>query len=982
MARALIFSFLLILPLALQGGTYFDPTFQKQANVADDSLFSFAHRDRVGFWEAEARHLDWFSEWDQALEWDRPYAKWFVNGKLNACYNCVDRHVLQGNGEKVAFYWEGEEGQRRVYTYRELLDEVCRFANVLKASGVGKGDRVAIYMPMVPEAVVAILGSARIGAVHTVIFGGIGAPSVREKIVDSEAKLLVTADGGYRRGGVIEYKRTVDTIIEECPSVERVIIVQRTGHQIPFQEERDCWYHQEVPHASTTCPAEAMDAEDLLFILYTSGTTGKAKGIIHTTGGYMVGVHSTFRWVFDHKPTDVYWSTADIGWITGHSYVVYGPMSDGATQVIYEGAPDYPHQGRLWEIAERYGVTIFYTAPTAIRCFMKWGDQWPSRHDLSSLRLLGSIGEPLNPAAWHWYYDHIGGQRCPIVDTWFQTETGAFVLSPLPGLTPLKPGSVTHPLPGFEAAVLDDEGNPAHEGHVAILSPYPSMLRGVFGDPDRYQSTYWSRWGGEYYFAGDKALCDEDGYIWVGGRADEVLKVAGHRIGTAEVENALVQHPKIAESAVVGIDDPLTGQAIVAFVVLREGHHFDTDLERALQEQVATYLGAYVRVREVIGVQELPKTRSGKILRRLLRNLLEDRPLGDTTSLENLALLQRLRAEVARSKLRLERLAALFQQVVEEPRFGPALLPVLRGGDEVAALVRPTLQQRIAATNYDRLGFANQFLTHYLTERDSNPTLSPIDALSTFLVDPGVERHRGSHCIGLTQDILDRLPSGIKGYFVAAQLPAPFQQPYAPYYCHGGGLIPFKSPHNPRDQGFVLLDPSFDIAEPLVLRPGVPVEVDMREKGTWIFRLEGNEIVCRAGPHPNGALWDAARYGGSEMRYRTDRYLNPVSSCILPLMLVDRRLSLLSRRADGSHLAHINMGLDWKQITWSIDEVRGDPIPFSAFSEEGFRFSPSFAELLFLSDEELNSRVYQVIAHGEVLDILYEAYIASLGRSR
>ncbi|MDQ3756556.1 MAG: acetate--CoA ligase [Actinomycetota bacterium] len=612
------------------------PDFAAQALLTDHSLYDEADRDNEAFWARQARELiDWYDDFDTVLEWGLPFARWFVGGTLNVSYNCLDRHVAAGRGDRVAYYWEGEPGDTRTITYAELLDEVQRFANVLKGLGVARGDRVNIYMPMIPEAVVAMLACTRIGAPHSVVFGGFSAEALRDRINDAEAKVLVTADGGYRRGAPSLLKPNADAAVAKAPSIEHVVVVRRTGTDVPMAEARDHWYHDLMATAEATCEPERMDSEDLLYLLYTSGTTGKPKGIMHSTGGYLLQTAFTHRYVFDlHPEEDVYWCTADIGWVTGHSYIVYGPLANGATSVIYEGTPDTPGRDRFWDIVERYRVTKFYTAPTAIRTFMKWGTQEPAKHDLSSLKLLGSVGEPINPEAWMWYQEHIGGGRCPIVDTWWQTETGAILISPLPGLTTTKPGSATFPLPGIGAEVVDDEGKPVPTGggYLTLTRPWPSMLRGIYGDPERYRQTYWSRYEGRY-FAGDGAKTDDDGYLWLLGRVDDVMNVSGHRVSTTEVESALVDHPTVAEAAVVGANDETTGQAIIAYVTLKGGNEPSEEHGQALRAHVATKIGAIARPKTIVFTDDLPKTRSGKIMRRLLRDVAEGRKLGDTTTL-------------------------------------------------------------------------------------------------------------------------------------------------------------------------------------------------------------------------------------------------------------------------------------------------------------------------------------------------------------
>ena len=626
--------------------------FAAAAMVSSAALHREAEADRLAFWARQATELvQWSRPWDTVLEWDLPYARWFVGGQLNVSENCLDRHVAAGLGDRVAYHWEGEPGDTRSITYADLLAEVERFANVLKGLGVAKGDRVAIYLPMIPELPVAVLACARLGAPHSVVFGGFSADSLADRINDAECKVLVTADGGWRRGQPGLLKPTVDVALAATPSIEHVVVVDRIassggGVATAMTEGRDHWYHDLMASAEPHCPPEPMDSEDLLYLLYTSGTTGKPKGIMHTTGGYLVQAAFTHRYVFDlHPETDVFWCTADVGWVTGHTYVVYGPLANAATSVLYEGTPDTPGKDRFWDLVERYGVTTLYTAPTAIRTFMKWGTQEPGKHDLSSLRLLGSVGEPINPEAWVWYHEHIGGGRCPIVDTWWQTETGAIMISPLPGLTTTKPGSATFPLPGISAELVDDQGAPLARGcgYLTLTEPWPSMLRGIWGDPDRYRDAYWGRYPGRY-FAGDGAKLDDDGYLWVLGRVDDVMNISGHRISTAEVESALVDNPKVAEAAVVGAKDDTTGQAIVAFVTLKGGVEPSDAVGQELRGHVATKIGAISRPKLIIFTDDLPKTRSGKIMRRLLRDVAEGRELGDTTTLADPGVVDEIRS--------------------------------------------------------------------------------------------------------------------------------------------------------------------------------------------------------------------------------------------------------------------------------------------------------------------------------------------------
>jgi acetyl-CoA synthetase len=624
--------------------------FRKHAHIRSEAEYRRLYRESIRyparFWARVAGELHWFKKWTKVLD-DRkaPFYRWFVGGKTNISYNCLDRHLDSATRHKAAIVWEGEPGDRRVLTYGDLSREVNMFANAMKSLGIKKGDRVAIYLPMTPELVVSVLACARIGAVHSVIFAGFSAESIRDRVLDCEAKMVITGDGGWRRGKVLPLKDTVDEAVAQCMCVEHVVVVKRgSGEPFPcrMKEGRDHWYHRLMQDVSADCPPAKMDSEDMLFLLYTSGTTGKPKGIVHTTGGYMVYTYLTSKYVFDLKPEDMFWCTADIGWVTGHSYIVYGPLQNGATCLLYEGAPDWPNRSRFWEMVERYRVTIFYTAPTAIRAFMKWGDEWPGKHDLSSLRLLGTVGEPINPEAWMWYHKNIGRKQCPIVDTWWQTETGGIMITPLPGVTATKPGSATLPFFGVDPAILTDDGREVDAGYLAIRKPWPGMLRGVYGDPERFKDTYWSKWDGTY-FPGDGARRDKDGYYWIVGRVDDVVNVAGHRIGTAELESIFVEHAGVAESAVIGVPHELKGQGLVACVSLKDGVKGTEQLERQLRDWVAKKIGKFAIPERIVFAADLPKTRSGKIMRRLLRDVAEGRALGNVTTLADASVVQMLK---------------------------------------------------------------------------------------------------------------------------------------------------------------------------------------------------------------------------------------------------------------------------------------------------------------------------------------------------
>ncbi|MCW4031866.1 MAG: acetate--CoA ligase [Candidatus Bathyarchaeota archaeon] len=620
-------------------------SFKSSAHIKSEKIYEEAEKDFEGFWEKAAENLNWSRKWERTLEWKPPFAKWFLGGKINASYNCLDRHLKNWRKNKAAIIWEGEPGDWCVYTYNDLYREVNKFSNVLKSLGVKKGDRVTIYLPMIPEMVIAVLACARIGAPHSVVFGGFSADSLSDRIIDAQSKVLVTADGGFRRGNIVRLKDNADLALKKCPFVEHVVVVHRgamDSSRVSFTPGRDIWWHRLMETATLYCKPEEMDSEDMLYILYTSGTTGKPKGVVHTTGGYLVGTYLTTKWVFDLKDEDIYWCTADVGWVTGHSYIIYGPLSNGATVIIYEGSPDYPDKDRFWSIVEKYGVTVFYTAPTAIRAFMKWGDEYPSRHDLSSLRLLGTVGEPINPEAWIWYHEKIGNSNCPVVDTWWQTETGMILITPLPGITSLKPGSATKPFPSIEAEVVDEHGKKTEGGYLVLKKPWPAMLRTIYGDPERYKEHYFTKIPG-MYFTGDGCKKDKNGYFWLLGRVDDVMNVAGHRISTMEVESALVAHPSVAESAVIGKSHDVKGQAIAAFVTLRSKAKDSSQLIDELIQHVAKKIGPIAKPEILFFTHELPKTRSGKIMRRLLRDIAEGKALGDTTTLADPSVMEELK---------------------------------------------------------------------------------------------------------------------------------------------------------------------------------------------------------------------------------------------------------------------------------------------------------------------------------------------------
>ncbi len=950
---------------------FFQEDFKKKANIQDETLFVESDKDFVSFWEKCACDLDWFQKWDKVLDWNPPYAKWFETGKLNVSYNCLDRHIKAGRGDKQALIYINENRHKKVLSYQELYTEVNRLSNVLKKLGVKKGDRVAIYMPMTPEAIASMLACTRIGAVHSVIFGGVGAQSVKDRIMDAEAKVLITADGSFRAGKKNPYKSLLDPILEECSSIEATIVVNHIGSDIVLKKGRDYLYTDVMKDVSDYCEPEAMGAEDPLFILYTSGTTGKPKGILHTTGGYLVGVHTTFKWVFDIKPHDIYWSTADIGWITGHSFVVYGPLSNGVTQVIYEGSFDYPSKNQFAKIIDENHVSIFYTAPTVVRMFMKWGKTCFIDTKLDSLRLIGTIGEPINPESWLWFYHFIGHDKCPIVDTWFQTETGSLVISPLPGVTPLLPGTVTKALPGYKVAVLDEEGNPASKGFLAITQPYPSMMRGIYKDPNRYIATYWSKWNGKYYLAGDAAEVDENGYLWIRGRSDEVLKVSGHRIGTAEIENALIQYPAVSESAVIGVKDAIKGEKIVAFVILKDNSKVEEDIEQQLKQTVATYLGSYVRPDTVVIVDQLPKTRSGKILRRILKNLIEGNPMGNVTTLSDPSCLHELTKKCQDLNLRFykEEDETKILSSISAPPLCQELdwQPISTSSKALSEKLSPILAKHLKDTNYDRLHLVEQFLGFYL-----QGSVKPLEALAAFQPDIKVEPWKGTSCYGLMEDLHARLPRELSAKKIPAFLAKRFQQKGWANLSHTALLIKYASPLDLSDRGYILLDPNFDIECPIILKQdGTPYLVDMRHKGVWSFHLEGDRIVCDR------------KDGGPEWRtvYEIREYLNSPAVAIKPMIATDRRISCVARNEKGECQAHININLDLEEVSWAIGYEKQPAYSFADMKAGKKIFSEEFASKFSLSQKELHSVLLKIINNKPTLDQLRDDYLDLLKKS-
>jgi acetyl-CoA synthetase len=977
--------FLLLLGLSssISADPFFNTTFAASAIANNDSIYQEGE-DYIHFWEKQAGEIDWFVNWEKPLLWNKPYAKWFIGGKTNISFNCLDRHILNGKGQKIAFYYHNEKGQKTEITYQQLYEEVNKLANALKKLNIKKGDKVAIYMPMTKEGIASMLACTRVGAVHTVIFGGIGAKSVKDRIEDAEAKCLIAADGSFRNGKYIPYKSKIDSILNECSTLENVIVFNHCNLPHEFIKGRDHDYHELLSSVDEYCPPELMDSEDMSFILYTSGTTGKPKGIFHTTGGYLVGTYYSYKYVFDHKNKDVFWCTADIGWITGHSYLVYGPLSNGATQVLYEGALIYPHLNQIARIIEEYNVSVFYTAPTLIRMLMKYNTECVSEADISSLRLLGSIGEPINPEAWNWYYKHMGQEKCPIVDTWFQTETGSLVISPLPGITPLKPGSISKALPGYEVDVLDEDGLPSSKGYLAIKKPFPSMMRGLYKDHERYVSTYWSKWNGEYYYAGDAASKDSDGYIWIGGRSDEVLKVAGHRIGTAEIENALVEHPAVSESAVIGIKDPLKGQKILAFVILKNEYEKTSELAKELRNSVANYLGSYARPERVLLVDKLPKTRSGKILRRVIKNMIEGKELGNLTTLSDLSSIDSLIPICEELKLEFFPDENTLDAISQIPEIGGEIPLEQMGSAEIVAKTTPILIENLKNYNYDRLHMCADFLQFHKKIKSQNPTIKPIEALALFQPDLSPYASKGSPCHGLARILQKELSNVVSSSIIPAVLPERFHQKGWANDSHVAVALRFENPIDFDDKGVILFDPSFDIEKPLVLfEDGTPIQKDMKNNGLWEISYDknSNAITCLGNPKPNQESISAERCKNLKMTYNLIPFENCVEVGIKPMIAMDRKISLVARDIQGNHLGHLNIHLDKEVVSWSVNYERMPQIPFEKFLTESSYFTEEIASLFNLPAEELNNLIVGIISQKEVLDDLRQQYLSLIKHS-
>lgn len=922
----------------------------------------------VTFWSKEAQKLDWFQKWTITEEKGFPFVRWFKNGKLNVCYNCVDRHIKAGLGNKVAFYWENERGAKKIWTYNDIFIETKKLANVYKSLGLKKGDRISIYMPMVPESIVAMLAATRIGVVHNFIFGGIGGASVKERINDSASSVLITADGGFRRGKTINYKKTVDSILNECPTIKHTIVLKYNQDDIQMKEGRDIWYHEAMAKVDSECPCESMDSEDMMFLLYTSGTTGKPKGLIHSTAGYLVGVNSTYSLVFDIKPTDVYWCTADPGWITGHSFAVYGPMCNAVTQFMYEGALDYPSKDQFSKFVEKYKITTFYTAPTFVSMLMKWGEKESiGSHDLSTLRLLGSIGEPLKPEVWEWYNKYVGRNKCPIMDTWFQTETGAFVISPIPGKTKLKPGSVTKGLPGYTVDILNENGDSVKRGLLAIKKPFPSMMRGVYRDNERYLKTYWSKWNGKYYYAGDNANRDDDGYIYVSGRSDEVLKVSGHRIGTAEIEAAIMDDQRVAETAVIGIEDKIKGTSVLAFVVIKSQHlqKYDQDtfsLSKELRLHVQKSLGSYAKPEHIIFVSQVPKNRSGKVLRRILRCIFEGKEYGNIETLVNPSSIAEIEKKVRQYKEKQDFLFSRF--------FSPITSNVRINKNEIIREIQLMLEDHLVNYSYDRIYSIVEFLKFFDENKELDSNITPLEALNKFdtnTVFKSTNKNAGS-CFILAKNFCENLPINLEPNLIMAKMSKRFQQTGFHRYSHVACVIHYEDRENKSDKGIILMDPNFDIPVPLVFNSkNKEVTVYMgKKRGNWNFKYDGNVVVCE---------FDNERDGQKDkMVYYVNRAVtNPHLFALKPMIASDTIPSIVIRDKNGTHVAHLKLNLIKRTITCSVNGKYLPKQTFEEFMQEP-RLSVLFCNKLNFSSHELIEAMKKIITHIKVLDVLRNSW--------
>lgn len=930
----------------------------------------------VAYWENQAKNLDWFKGWSKTQGSGFPFTTWFIDGELNACYNCLDRHILAGNGSRVAFYWENEKGDCRILTYKDMYDEVNRLANYYKSIGLKKGDRIAIYMPMIPESLMAMLAAVRVGMVHNFIFGGIGGESVRTRINDSEAVLLVTADGGMRRGKIINYKKVVDEILSECPSVKTTLVFKYNNEPINMVPGRDFYWQENVSKMLPHCPCTSVGSEDMMFLLYTSGTTGKPKGIIHTTGGYLTGVNTSFKLVFDAKPeTDVYWCTADPGWITGHSYSVYGPMCNGMTQVMYDGAFDYPKKDQFAYLIEKYHVTTFYTAPTFISMLMQWGEKdCIGSHKLDSLRWLGSIGEPLKVEVWHWYNEFIGKKRCPIIDTWFQTETGALAISPIPWVTKLKPGSITKALPGYEADVLDEAGNSSKQGFLALLHPFPSMMRGIYKDSDRYLKTYFCKWNGKYYYAGDRAQKDNDDYIYVGGRADEVLKVAGHRIGTAEVETSILNDLRVAETAVIGVQDDVRGSVIAAFVVLKDSTLACENFANELKSRVQKEMGGYARPSHIIFVSQVPKNRSGKIIRRLLKSAFDEVDLGNTETLINPSAIDDVRKAICNYKKQLKE-----KKRLDSAPFYHITTKSILGKEELKNILQPLLSKHLQSTVYNRLYPIVDFLKYYKTLKN----VPILDALKNYDIKKvALQKENYGSCFTLINQMFADLPSGLNAHFIPVKLSKKFRQDGWDEFSHTAICIYYENQKDKNDKGFVILEPNLDVPVPLFFsKTGDKTTVDMGPKrGLWTFEFDGNEVICCGHERPGEKPWSQQEKEDNKIIFIVDRgVIAPYDYALRPMMATDETMSVVSRNAQGVHTAHLKLNLPKKTITCSLN---GKYLPQRTFEEflKKPSFEKDFCKVLKMDRARLAEAVVEVIKSQDLLKQLREDFLKEVNK--